>query len=449
MFDGFSAQDFDAYLPDKWGSNMFTLPRRRVRDKLDALSRHLAPMLGSCGIGARAHLSDDHPSLWNKKRVDTQWLFFARDEAAERDIAEVIDLEKTLAATLADPTPLFRHAFLGAAVRVDRLDVGIWLHHDAWVDRRNLLALLADADGRARFEALRAGLPEEIGIGLAEGELSPAKDLVPERLDGLLREFEEKKGWMFAGARLPRDAVIALGADALATVSALFSRLVPLYAFAAWSKTNDAISIDGVVSERRCALRAAEEEIERERCEREARRREEDERRRKLREETEERARAEQEWRERERAIRRAATTRVEAQPEAPAAAPAERTAPEPAAAKAAPAPQPAREASPGPRRPAHVRQPDRAEERRPAPAPVRITEERKADVRVGDEVVVTRGFLKGRAGVVHGIEEKGELKVAFGSLTARVPRADVEGRGPRAPQGDGGDRPRQRPRRG
>jgi ribosomal protein L24 len=70
----------------------------------------------------------------------------------------------------------------------------------------------------------------------------------------------------------------------------------------------------------------------------------------------------------------------------------------------------------------------------------VKISDERKADVRVGDSILVLRGFLKGRTGVVHAVEEKGHLKVAFGSLTARVPREDVEGQGP-APSEDEGRR--------
>ena len=183
---------------------------------------------------------------------------------------------------------------------------------------------------------------------------------------------------------------------------------------------------------RRCELKAAEAEIDREHEEREAKRREQEEQRRKLREETEERARAEQVWRERERAIRRA-VARAEVPAEVSPAPAAERRPPEPAEVKpAAPAKAP-------------VPAPTPAKAPAPAPVSVKISEERKADVRVGDEVIVTRGFLRGRSGVVHGIEEKGDLKVAFGSLTARVPRDDVQGQGPPAPQGDENGRRRGR----
>jgi hypothetical protein len=451
MFDGFTTDDFDAYLPDKWGSNMFTLPRRRVKDKLDAVGRGLQPVIEAAGLRLAAHLSDDHPSLWNNKKVDTQWLFFSRDEAAQRELAEVIDVERTLAATLADPTPLYRHAFLGVSVRAEALEVGLWLHHDAWVDRRNLVSLLADPEGRARFDALRRDLPAEFEIGIAGAELARAADLDGPALAAILGDFDEKKGWVFAGVRLTRDAVIRLGADAFPYIVDIFGRLASLYRYVAWSPVNDAVSMDNVVAKRRQEIGAAGAEAERERQEREARRHEQEEQRRRLREETEERARAEQVWRERERAIRRSMARSEVVSEEHPASAPTPTSAPTPAPTPAS-EPRAAEPTTPAPvsqkpqpsaaaRRPAEQPQKERSKE----PPPVKITAERMADVRVGDAVVVLRGFLKGRGGVVHAVDEKGDLKVAFGSLTARVPRGDVEGQGPQAPQGDASGRRRGR----
>ncbi|MCK9462902.1 MAG: hypothetical protein M0R80_25045 [Proteobacteria bacterium] len=436
MLDGFTADDFDAYLPDKWGSNMFTLPRRRVRDKLEAIGRGLQPVIEAAGLRLGAHLSDDHPSLWNSKKVDTQWLFFSRDEAAQRELVELIDTERTLASNLADPTPLFRHVFLGVAVRAEALEIGMWLHHDAWVDRRNLSSLLANPDARARFDALLRALPETFEIGLAGERLVRTAELEGPALTALLRDFEEKKGWMFAGVRLSRDAAIRLGADAFPYVVESFGALAGLYEYAAWSPSNDAVSIDSVLAKHRLALEATGAEAERERHEREARRLEQDEERRRLREETEERARAEQAWRERERAIRRSIARSEAAAEDAPA--------PAPAAAPATTTTTPAARAPCAPAVPAPAPAPARAaprQERPKEPAPVKVTAERMANIRAGDMVIVLKGFLKGRDGVVQSVDEKGDLKIAFGSLTARVPRVDVEGRGPQPPQGEGGGR--------
>jgi len=457
MFDGFTADDFDAYLPDKWGSNMFTLPRRKVRDKLDAVGKELLPVIEGAELKLDAHLSDDHPSLWNNKKVDTQWLFFSRDEAAQRELAEVIDVERTLAATLADPTPLYRHAFLGVMVRAETLEIGLWLHNDAWVDRQNLLALIADPDGRARFEALRRDLPAEFEIGLAGAELVRAAEADGPALDALMRDFAQKKSWVFAGARLSREAVIGLGADILPYAAELFGRLAALYKYVAWSPSNDAVSMGSVLAKRRLELEATEAEADREHREREERRREQEEERRRLRGETEDRALAEQAWRERERAIRRSIARSEAAAEEQPAPATVTAVAPTPAPAPApgsAPATKP-RAAEPTPAAPPKERAPAPTPARRPAepsgkdrarvPAPAKVSPERMADIRVGDAVIVLKGFLKGRNGVVQSVDEKGDVKVAFGSLTARVPREDVQGQGPQAPQGDEGGRRRGR----
>ena len=433
MFDGFTADDFDAYLPDKWGSNMFTLPRRRVRDKLDDIGHGLHPMIEAAELRLGAHLSDDHPSLWNNKKVDTQWLFFSRDEAAQRELVELIDTERTLASNLADPTPLYRHVFLGVAVRAEALEIGMWLHHDAWVDRRNLSSLLANPDARARFDALIHALPETFEIGLAGEPLVRTAELEGPALTALLRDFEEKKGWVFAGVRLSRAAVIQLGADAFPYVVESFGALAVLYKYAAWSPSNDAVSIDSVLAKHKLVLEATGAEAERERHEREARRREQDEERRRLREETEERARAEQAWRERERAIRRSIARSEAAAEDAPAPAPA--TAPATTPLAHAPSAPVVQTPPPAPAKAApHKERPKES-------APVKVTAERMADIRAGDMVIVLKGFLKGRDGVVQSVDEKGDLKIAFGSLTARVPRVDVEGRGPQPPQGEVGGR--------
>jgi hypothetical protein len=175
QFEGFTIEDFDAYLPEKWSSNMFTLPRRKVRDRLEQLGRKLGEVFQSVDIELIPHLSDDHPSLWNNKKVDIQWLFFSRNETARKEITEIIDTERTLAATLADPTPLYRHIFIGVALDQHGIEVGVRLHFDAWVDRKNLLALISDAEkGDALANLIREGLGGDYLCGISDDGEVPA-----------------------------------------------------------------------------------------------------------------------------------------------------------------------------------------------------------------------------------------------------------------------------------
>ncbi len=428
-FAGFTAEDFDAYLPEKWSSNMFTLPRRKVKDKLEAIGRQLFAELATCGLQLVPHLSDDHPSLWNNKRVETQWLFFSRDEGAQKKLAEIIDTERTLAANLADPAPLYRHVFLGVAVDCEHLEIGLRMHHDAWVDRKNLLTLLATEDGRCHFLDLLGTLPGHYEVGLVGGEIGPASGFDMDRLEDLTTRFGEGGGFLFVGARLPRDQVPVLGPEVEGVLVETMRLLVPVYHFVAWSPENDVVSMDNLVARREDAIRQAREQFGAQREEREARRAIEQQESQQRLEDLEERTRLQQEWRARERFARRAAAriaAEAEAQgegasgpsPPARLAQPVRQAATPPAAAlpPAATAPQPVR------KEPA---------DRPRAERPPRVAPERAADVRVGDRVEVGSGFLKGRMGIVQEIDDRGGVRIAFGALTSRLDRADVVGHGP------------------
>ncbi len=448
MFDGFSSEDFDAYLPEKWSSNVFTLPRRKVKDKLDFIGRRLFEEFQAYGLALNMHLSDDHPSLWNKKKVDTQWLFFSRDEEARKKLAEIIDTERTLATTLIDPTPLYRHVFLGVSVNRDHVEIGLWLHHEAWVDRKNLTALLKDDDFRARFDEIRGDLPENFEIGAVGGDSVSLSKISTEQMGEMVLEFEKKKGWLFLGVRLKRDEAVEMGAEIIDRITEHFTALISVYGFVAWAPSNDAISVDSIVARQKQERIATQARHDLEREQREERRREEKEERVRLRREAEERARDDQAWRERERAFRRTQAERAaariarEGESDGESTAPVEKeTAPVSveAHAKAVDGPGDSqREKIDRPtERPAQGERPSGGEAKSPRESgPVstpasKISAQRKAEIQVGDGVIVQKGFLKGQFGIVQNVEEKGDLKIVLGALTARVSLQDVEGRGP------------------
>jgi hypothetical protein len=79
-FTGFLPADFDAYSPEKWSSNMFNRQRLEVKQRVVVLGKEIAAFLAEHDLPLTLGASDEHPSLWNKKRVDCQWLFFWRDE---------------------------------------------------------------------------------------------------------------------------------------------------------------------------------------------------------------------------------------------------------------------------------------------------------------------------------------------------------------------------------
>ncbi len=434
----FEAADFDAYLPNKWNSNMYTLERRRVKTKLEALGNQLVEELENAGLSLIMHSSDEFPSFWNKKRVDSQWLFFSRGEAAREELSALIDKERTLKDTLEDPTPLYRHLFLGVSVNETHLEIGLRLHHDAWVDRRNFLGLFAGEEPRGKLAGTIAELPEHYQLSTNDENLQSLEGFDMARLEALVNAFDTEKAWLFIGARLPRDQVLVLGGDISDTAREVFQCLIPVYRFIAWSPSNDAIAMDEVLRERNEALRQTREVLDRERAEREARLREQEAVGAAMKQEIADKIHETEVWRSREVAARRAAAARAaSAARDDDARAKAEAMAAQlfgPKTEKPDAEANPRTEAKPrtedkarGKPRP-RPRWEDRKPERTPKPvAPFKAEPPKTVgDVSVGAFIEVTKGFLKGRWGKVQEIDEKGGLKVGFGVLSSRLELDEV-----------------------
>ncbi len=442
-FEGFRAEDFDAYLPEKWNSNVYTLPRRSVKTKLEELGAQLSRELETAQLALVMHLSDEFPSLWNKKKVDTQWLFFSRDEAARAELSDIIDTERTLAATLTDPTPRYRHIFLGVAVDKDVLEIGLRLPYDAWVDRQNFIKLLNDEQAQQRFCEHLNQLPEHYETGLAGEAMTSPSHFGTGEVGSLIEQFEQTRGWLFIGARMPRDQAEVLGTSVVETACEAFKLLVPVYRFMAWSPENDAISFDKLVAQRHEALAASKAELDRERAEREAQRVEQEQQRLLLKDEIEERVRENQAWLKRETAIQRAQAAKAAAQAKQESArAKAEALASqwglgekksEPAADKERDIvreeipPQRDTRSEPAAVSRSHGGEPrtdKRAESRPPEPSQGGAGD---GAIRIGNRVKVLRGFLAGRRGVVQEIDDKGGVRVGFGSLISRLTVDEIE----------------------
>jgi hypothetical protein len=459
----FQSGDFDAYLQNKWNSNMFTLERRRVKEKLARLGAVLAEGIEASGLKLVRHSSDEFPSFWNKKQVDRQWLFFSRDEVARTELTDIIDKKRTLADTLADPTPMYRHIFLGVSVSEDSLDMGIWMHHDAWVDRRNFVNLCGDETACGELLQMLRELPDHFELGIDTGDIASPSSFGTEEIASLSKSFDEDKAWMFLGARLPRDQVIVLGEDIFNAAAEIFETLVPVYRRIAWSPANDLISIESILAERNEDLKHSREELERERSEREARLREQKAAGAAMKEEIAERIRETAAWRSREIAVKRAhAAKAAAAAKEEDARARAEamaaqwglggkKDAPVQTENAVTPKPAPAAKAEPsggersedtsrrgkgGDKRfrsdKPRFQMPSRDKGKKISPNSYLVDHPRASapatlgEFKVKDRIEVVRGFLKGRRGVIQEIDEKGWVKVGFGIVSSRLAPEDL-----------------------
>ena len=201
--------DFDAYLPERATSNAFTRPRLELKQRMLAWAKGVVTRLAEIGISVEVTASDEHPSLRNGRRVDCQRVFFWRDAEARAAIEQLIDSKRSLAATLGDPAPHQRHAFLALRVDAERVEVSVELHPEAWVDARNLRALLVDPARTLALTSALEALPDQFTIGLSsDAERTPAARATSDSIRDLGVRSEQEARSLWIGWTIPRDVAV-------------------------------------------------------------------------------------------------------------------------------------------------------------------------------------------------------------------------------------------------
>lgn len=244
VFPGFSVQDFDAYVPKKWQSNIFTRERLEVRQKLLAIGKALAgKLIGSDGSPLAFETSVEYPALWNHKQVQSQNLYFFRNEQARRELDAILNRQKPLAALIEDPSPHKNHPFLCVTVVEQGLRLDLQVHPEADVDRRSLEKKIGDYFEKERLLNLIAGLGAEHRIGTVQSEGDECSSVDMAKLDALLEQVLAAKRPLFVGLLFARGDDRLVTSDFLAIVESSLERLLPVYRFVAWSRDNDFLSM--------------------------------------------------------------------------------------------------------------------------------------------------------------------------------------------------------------
>jgi hypothetical protein len=259
MFHGLVDADFDCYEPRKWKSNVYNRERLEVKQKLLALGRAAGGAVqGSDGALLFIEASVEHPALWNHKQVDTQSIYFSRNEAARKVLDGIIDRSKPIASLLDDPTPQRNHLFLAITLSHEALEVSLRLHPDARVDRQNLERKLDEHYEAEKLTALLAELPAGYAIGVTS-ELSPLDGaaFTPDELRAIVEKLPpggavslpgQTPRLFYVGKSLPRAEVVAYSPDALCDwVRERLNELSPVYRSIAWSRENDYVSMRQVL----------------------------------------------------------------------------------------------------------------------------------------------------------------------------------------------------------
>lgn len=243
--------DFDAYAPEKATSKAYSRPRLEVKQRVLSWARRVVARLAALGISVDVHGSDEHPTLRNKSRVDSQWVFFSRDHEAREDLDRLLDAERKLSAEIDDPSPFARHAFLALKLDSFRVEVCFAVHPEAKVDIDNLRArLTANDESRDGVHQLTAeltttlhALPDEFAIGVGDERVA-AHAATPAAIESMLERASEGQVPLWIGWSVPRDVALEHMDTIGEQLEDALIALAPIYQLVSWSRQNDHIALD-------------------------------------------------------------------------------------------------------------------------------------------------------------------------------------------------------------
>ena len=225
-----SARDFDAYAAEKATSNVYSRPRIEVKQRALGWARAVVARLAELGIAVEVYGSDEHPSRSNKKRVDCQWVFFSRDQAARDELDRLLDRGRSIAAEIDDPSPFTRHAFLALRLDAASVEVCFAVHPEARVDVDNLRARLSVEDAVAELIAALRALPEQFTLGVSPDDRVAVSAVTPEKLRALVEQAAAGQVPLWIGWSVQRETAIehsALLDEQLADAIAALASRVP------------------------------------------------------------------------------------------------------------------------------------------------------------------------------------------------------------------------------
>lgn len=246
-FEGFTTEDFSAFEEHKWSSNRFNLERMRARARMDALAKDVGQRLGD-KIGELSFRTTlDHPHIFNHNKVKYCWAWLDRPAEEKAELTRLVEKELALKTRVQDDIQQHHFATAGIGIDAQGAQVFFRLHANAALDRKNLLARVADPLEVRQFHALLSGLPGSVQVSIS-GEQGPR----PASLDdttALVRGLESFKDWFCIQQLFPADDPLLSSPDFPATAGALLETLLKVWTFASWTRDNDRLKLARAMKE--------------------------------------------------------------------------------------------------------------------------------------------------------------------------------------------------------
>ncbi|MEC8023481.1 MAG: hypothetical protein VX223_06065 [Myxococcota bacterium] len=237
-FPGFEKKHYDAYEERKWASNRFNLERMRVREVVESLTSEAISSLEDPPAWLSVTPTQDHPTIFNHKRVDSQWVLIGRSEDEWQRIRPLAEREAALAQHAAESQPQLSRLNLALRLDLNGFEVAVKVSKLAALDRRNFMARLKDENSKATFLAMLHALPESAAISV-EAQVFSAPSVDDAALDALISSLISDGDWFSVGYAWGRDHGAPAQPEFVEEVADCLRTLIPVYEFIHWSTSND------------------------------------------------------------------------------------------------------------------------------------------------------------------------------------------------------------------
>lgn len=234
----FEQDNFDVFHETKQRDSRFNSERLKVKRKLAAMLKSLAPVLEEEGLVLPGKTSLSHPYTYNAFKVDSIWGYFSRPDAEKKDLKMIFGR-----ALGKDLDPAFMHVLLVIGVGYEGVELSLKIHSSAWWDGQNLKNLCASEEGSREFLGLINELDGFIMSIHDWRKEYKCGELYRSDVSNYFEYFEPGTHWFHLRQRFLRDDERTRDEGWMTIAAEAMRKLVPVYRFIAWRPDNNHLGL--------------------------------------------------------------------------------------------------------------------------------------------------------------------------------------------------------------
>lgn len=220
----------------------------RVREVVESLAVQAYGALDDSTSRLAVTPTQDHPTIFNHKRVDAQWVLLGRSDSERQRIRPLRNRESAVDNRAPEPQPQLSSANVALRVDIGGFEVAVRIHLHAAIDRHNLRAKLKIEEHKASLLTLLQSLPETAVLTL-DADVRNASSSDTDTLETLTTALSGGPTWISVGFAWGRDHDAVTEPAFADEVANCVAALLPIYDFIAWTTDNDFIDGQSFIEE--------------------------------------------------------------------------------------------------------------------------------------------------------------------------------------------------------